>query len=169
MKSVLISFLALLGLTSSNAFAVSQNSRYGVALSMAPKYDKNEGRWTPSTPEEGSEFGYGPTKTLLLHGPKPWFSRVFTPDDYDQAVLKFMAGEKCTREVAQGNMDRFLENAQDWAFERLEREKKGLPYPNYHILDTKQVILTSTWSVIIIGFFIVVGPKYIEIAQTAMN
>jgi hypothetical protein len=63
---------------------------------MAPKYDKAAQKWTPSKPEEGPEAGYPPINTLLLHGPKPWFQRVFTPNDYEQAVLKYMAGDKCS-------------------------------------------------------------------------
>ncbi|KAL7572532.1 hypothetical protein ACA910_000356 [Epithemia clementina (nom. ined.)] len=113
---------------------------------MAPKFDKATGRWSPSSPAEGPEAGYGPLKSLLLRGPKPFLSRVFTPDDYEQGVYKFMATDKVSREVAQGNMDRYLENAQDWAFERLEAEQKGRPYPEYHVLDKKQLVLTLIWS-----------------------
>jgi hypothetical protein len=75
---------------------------------MAPKYDEATQKWSPTTPEDGPEAGYGPTKTFLLHGPKPFLQRIFTPDDYEQTVYKFMAGEKCSRDVAQGNMDAYF-------------------------------------------------------------
>lgn len=128
------------------------NKANDLALSMAPRYDKAEGKWLVTSPEEGPEAGYGPGKTLLLAGPKPFLTRLFSPDDYEQAVLKFMAGEKCSREVAQGNLDRYFENAQDWAFERLEAEKKGRPYPAYHVLDQKGLVLTLVWSTIVGAF-----------------
>mmetsp|Transcript_29571 Transcript_29571/g.61834 ORF Transcript_29571/g.61834 Transcript_29571/m.61834 type:complete len:175 (-) Transcript_29571:198-722(-) len=155
MKYSLIAFLATFwGLAS--AFVTPNAARSAtVAVSMAPKYDKKAGRWEITSPEEGPEGGYGPAKTLLIGGPKPFISRVATPDDYEQAVLKFMAGEKCSREVAQGNMDRYLENAQDWAFERFECEKKGRPYPQYHIVKTKQIALTLVWA----GIVAVVGGR----------
>jgi hypothetical protein len=99
----------LLTLTVAQAFVVSrQTTGSSSSLSMAPKYDTTTEKWSPSKPEEGPEAGYPPTKTLLLHGPKPYFQRIFTPDDYEQAVLKFMSGDKCSRDVAQGNMDAYL-------------------------------------------------------------
>ena len=142
-------FLLLLALVSVvQAFVCPRTTaiRDNAGLSMAPKFDKSTGKWSPSSPEEGPEGGYAPWKSLLLRGPKPFFSRVFTPDDYEQGVLKFMATDKVSRVVAQGNMDRYLENAQDWAFERLESEQKGRPYPEYHVLDKKSLVLTLVWS-----------------------
>ena len=183
-------FLTLfLTLITTHAFTGHYDARNGgrTSLSMAPKYDKALSRWVVTDDEDGPEAGYGPVKTLLLRGPKPFFSRIFTPDDYEQAVLKFMAGEKCSREVAQGNMvcfshgevlvwkatlnltpapfdahfqDRYLENGQDWAFERLEAEKKGRDYPAYHILDTKQLVLTLTWSAIVSWVLFRIAIKY---------
>jgi hypothetical protein len=105
-------FLVLLfTLTIAEAFVASR-SRHAAgsisSLSMAPKYDKKTQMWTPSKTEEGPESGYPPINTLLLHGPKPFFQRVFTPNDYEQAVLKFMSGDKCSRDIAQGNMDAYL-------------------------------------------------------------
>jgi hypothetical protein len=103
----------LLALTTVQAFVASR-SRHALlissssSLSMAPKYDKAAQKWTPSKPEEGPEAGYPPINTLLLHGPKPFLQRVFTPDDYEQAVLKYMSGDKCSRDIAQGNMDAYL-------------------------------------------------------------
>jgi hypothetical protein len=106
MKCFLVLFLTL---SVAQAFVVSrQTAGSFTSLSMAPKYDKRTEKWSPSKPEEGPEAGYPPTKTLLLHGPKPYLQRIFTPDDYEQAVLKFMSGDKCSRDVAQGNMDAYL-------------------------------------------------------------
>ncbi len=103
-------FLVLfLTLTVAQAFVVSrQTAGSSSSLSMAPKYDKTTQKWSVSKAEEGPEAGYPPSRTLLLHGPKPYFQRIFTPDDYEQAVLKFMSGDKCSRDEAQGNMDAYL-------------------------------------------------------------
>jgi hypothetical protein len=106
MKCFLVLFLTL---TVAQAFVVSrQTAGSSSSLSMAPKYDKTTQKWSVSKAEEGPEAGYPPSRTLLLHGPKPYFQRIFTPDDYEQAVLKFMSGDKCSRDEAQGNMDAYL-------------------------------------------------------------
>jgi hypothetical protein len=106
MKCFLVLFLTL---TVAQAFVVSrQTAGSSTSLSMAPKYDKKTQQWSASKAEEGPEAGYPPSRTLLLHGPKPYFQRIFTPDDYEQAVLKFMSGDKCSRDEAQGNMDAYL-------------------------------------------------------------
>jgi len=70
---------------------------------------------------------------------------------YDQAVMKFMAKDNVERWVAQGNMDRFNENAQDWAFERMEMERMGKTY-DYVTLKPKQVILSSIWAGVVFWF-----------------
>ena len=116
------------------------------ALHMAPQF-KN-GRFEPTTDAEGPEAGYGVGKTFLLQGPKPAFTRIFQPDDYEQAVLKFMAQDKCDRDTAQGNMDAYLRNPQDWAFNRMEQEKKGIVY-NYTDISAKQIALVLVWSGIV--------------------
>ena len=105
---------------------------------MAPRFDASTQRWMPSTETERAAAGYSPVRSLLRHGPKPFLIRLTNPDAYDQAVLKFMAAEACDRTTAQGNMDRYFENAQDWAFERMEMQNKGKVY-DYVTLDTKQI------------------------------
>jgi hypothetical protein len=37
-----------------------------------------------------------------------------SPDDYQQAVYKFQAKEQCDINTAQGNMDAYFENPNDW-------------------------------------------------------
>jgi len=72
---------------------------------MVPRYDPVAQKWETNSPEtDGPEAGYGPGKTLLLQGPKPFLHRIFQPDQYEQAVLKYMASENCNRIEAQGNM-----------------------------------------------------------------
>lgn len=115
---------------------------------MAPRFDKKTQKWYPTKTEEEAAAGYPIVNTLLLHGPKPFFQRVLRPDDYDQAVLKFMAGDKCSRDVAQGNMDAYLDNPNDWAYNRLQAEK-GAYQPDYVTLKTDALVLTLVWSAIV--------------------
>jgi hypothetical protein len=119
-----------------------------LALPMAPRFQ--DGQWVPTSDEEGPSAGYDTVGTLLRHGPKPFFHRIFQADEYEQAVLKFMAGENCDRNTAQGNMDAYLRNPQDWMFNRMEEQKRGTKF-DYVTLEPSKIVLTSIWSVIVIG------------------
>ena len=89
MRVVFLSFLTLLSVA--QAF-VSQSARHAPRtpssdLSMArrptpPKFDKATQKWLITSPEQGPEAGYPVINTLLLHGPKPWFQRIFNKDEY---------------------------------------------------------------------------------------
>lgn len=60
-----------------------------------------------ATLESESSFSPNPsslTLAFLLHIIVPFFTRLTNGNDYEQAVLKFQAAEKCTIDVAQGNM-----------------------------------------------------------------
>ena len=89
---------------------VSMTPRTTTLLSMVPRFDPATEKWYPSQAEEEASAGYGPTGTLLRAGPKPFLQRVFSPEQYDQAVLKYMARDRCSRNEAQGNMDAYFEN-----------------------------------------------------------
>ena len=121
------------------------------SLDMVPKYNPKEQKWSPASEEESDSASYPVVQSLLRHGPKAFFVRVTQPGMYDQAVLKFMAGENVGRWEAQGNMDRFNENAQDWIFERMEAKKKGYKL-DYVTLNPKQVVLSSVWAGIVFWF-----------------
>ena len=98
----------LLAATSAFAPVVQQQTTTtssSSALGMAPKWDGDQ--WVATTPEEGTD-AYPAVKTLLLHGPIPFYNRIFKAADYEQAVLKFMSNDKCDRLEAQGNMDFYL-------------------------------------------------------------
>ena len=144
--------VALLAATG-NAFLVPAPTKTATGLSLAaktarPTFDKTTQRWIPASEEESAANGYDELGTLLRQGPKAYFSRVTNPDQYDQGCLKFMAQEGCTYQMAQGNLDRMAENAQDWAFERLEAEKAGRKI-DYTRLDKKQIALTTVWSALV--------------------
>jgi hypothetical protein len=116
-----------------------------------PKYDKGRNKWIATGPNQLPDSGYGPIKTLFLQGPKPYMTRILQNDDYEQAVLKFMASDKIiSRDVAQGNMDAYLRNPQDWMYNRMESTKKGFTI-DYTKLEIKDIVLVSVWSITVIS------------------
>jgi hypothetical protein len=127
------------------AFQIPMTPVKSSALNMAPRYDKSTGKWFATTEEEKSD--YGPIGTLIRAGPLPFISRLTKPEEYDQAVLKYMAAEGCSRKEAQGNMDAYLENPNDWTYQKLEEKKGGFKkdYANANT-DPKQLILSGTWA-----------------------
>jgi hypothetical protein len=110
---------------------------------MAPKYIKD--KWVPQSDAEMPSAGYDVFGTLLRQGPQPALTRIFQPDDYEQAVLKFMAGDNCDRNTAQGNMDAYLRNPADWTFSRMEEERRGYKR-DYVTIQPKDVALVLVWS-----------------------
>mmetsp|Transcript_29216 Transcript_29216/g.42888 ORF Transcript_29216/g.42888 Transcript_29216/m.42888 type:complete len:184 (-) Transcript_29216:99-650(-) len=129
-------------------------------LFMAPKYDKSSQLWSPTRPEEEASAGYGVFGSLLRQGPVPFVQRLKDPAMYEQAVLKMMASEGMDRNEAQGNMDAYLQNPNDWALQKYE-EKNGAPkfdYANAN-MDPKQLVLTGLWSALL--FSIAVRAVYV--------
>eukprot|EP00568_Trieres_chinensis_P013605 CAMPEP_0183292536 /NCGR_PEP_ID=MMETSP0160_2-20130417/1561_1 /TAXON_ID=2839 ORGANISM="Odontella Sinensis, Strain Grunow 1884" /NCGR_SAMPLE_ID=MMETSP0160_2 /ASSEMBLY_ACC=CAM_ASM_000250 /LENGTH=148 /DNA_ID=CAMNT_0025453501 /DNA_START=118 /DNA_END=564 /DNA_ORIENTATION=+ len=119
-----------------------------LSLPMAPRFDPLTQRWYPTEPEDTE--GYGPVGSLIRQGPKPFLERVLKPDDYEQAVFKYMANTGVNRREAQGNMDAYLRNPNDWAFQKNE-EAKGRSKLDYGEFNTspKQVLLTATWATMV--------------------
>lgn len=117
------------------------------------KFDKVNQKWVATDPKtEGPEAGYGAFGALLRHGPKPVLDRIFQADVYEQAVLKFMAQEKCDRATAEGNMDAFRRNPNDWMEARYQMQKTGFQ-PDYVTLSTKKLVLTTIWTGVVIWYF----------------
>jgi len=123
------------------------------SLSMV-SFDRQTGRWNADSDEETAEAGYGLAGSLLRSGPLPCFKRVTNPDKYDQAVLKFMAGDLCDRNEAQGNMDAFFANPNDWQYQRLQEKNNGAPKYDYANArsNPKDVVLTVTWALIVVAY-----------------
>ena len=96
--------------------------------SKPPTFNKQTSLWEPSIETEDSP--YGPWGSFLRGGPSPFLVRVLSPNEYDQAVFKYMAQTKCSRAEAQGNMDAFFNNAADWAYQKSE-EARGRPKVDY--------------------------------------
>ncbi|KAL7448263.1 hypothetical protein ACHAWC_000486, partial [Mediolabrus comicus] len=139
----------------SYAFAPTSsiNAARDTSLSMAPRFDKSTERWITDDPAEMAGASYGPIGSLYRAGPKPFFTRIFNPDTYDQAVLKYMAQDGCDRKEAQGNMDAFLDNMQDWAYQKTQEQNGAYKkdYANAN-MQPKQVILSTVWGVGVIYF-----------------
>jgi len=67
----------------------------------APRFDKATEKWIITDPEtQGPSAGYDLIGSLYRAGPVPFFQRVFNGDQYEQAVLKYMAKEGCDRIVS---------------------------------------------------------------------
>ena len=101
--------LSLVCLVSASVGLVDAFSAKQAQLSAKdlPKFNKSTQRWEKAAT---AETGYPIYETLLRNGPVPFFTRVSSADDYEQAVLKFQAAEKCSINEAQGNMDAYFEN-----------------------------------------------------------
>jgi hypothetical protein len=125
-----------------------RTSRSSSSLNMVPKFMGD--KWVPQSPEEMPSAGYDILGTLLRQGPEPTLTRIFSPDDYEQAVLKFMATEKCDRNTAQGNMDAYLRNPPDWAYVRMQDQKNGY-VRDYVTLNPVEVAKVVVWSTIVFG------------------
>jgi hypothetical protein len=54
------------------------------SLDMAPKFDKTQNKWLPASTEEGPEGGYDIWGSLLRQGPLPFFTRLFSSEEYEQ-------------------------------------------------------------------------------------
>jgi hypothetical protein len=131
---------------SSSSSSSSNQQQPPPPLHMVPKFVGN--KWVPQTPAEMPEAGYDVWGTLLRQGPEPTLTRLFSPDDYEQAVLKFMASEQCDRMTAQGNMDAYLRNPPDWTYVRMEDMKRGY-VRDYVTLKPKEIAKVSVWSIIV--------------------
>lgn len=128
--------------TALNAFGGAKKG--GLAT---PTFNKDTQKWEKAASDDG-KYPYDAVGALLRHGPSPFFSRVTSPADYEQAVLKYMAVAKVDRSEATGNMDAQLNNAADWAYAKME-EKKGRPKVDYTYMDKKQAGLTIVWALVI--------------------
>lgn len=113
-RLVLLLAAAIILKSSSTADALSSrsaSSTNNVKASALPTFNAKTQRWEAG---KDAEKGYDVVGTLLRNGPVPTFTRLSSPDDYEQAVFKFQAKEKCDINTAQGNMDAYFENPNDW-------------------------------------------------------
>mmetsp|Transcript_888 Transcript_888/g.2068 ORF Transcript_888/g.2068 Transcript_888/m.2068 type:complete len:178 (+) Transcript_888:124-657(+) len=142
MMKFLVYLLSTLSLV--NAFGSFQGKSKAATTGGLPTFDKKSQKWSPAV---DAEEPYGIGRTLLGNGPVPFFTRLTSPDDYMQAVYKFQANEKCTIRYAQGNMDAYFENPQDWAYQRTVEDNGGYKKKYGDPIPQKQIILTTVWGV----------------------
>ena len=155
-RTVLLVAVAMLAfISTSSSFTPSTTIQRTTSLSMAPRFDKSTNRWFTDVAEEQAGSSYGPIGSLYRAGPKPFLQRVFNADTYDQAVLKYMAQSGCDRKEAQGNMDAFLENPQDWAYQKTCEQNGAYKkdYANAN-MSPKQVTLSTIWGEFLVLFLL---------------
>ncbi|KAL7541826.1 hypothetical protein ACHAXR_011259 [Thalassiosira sp. AJA248-18] len=109
-----------------------------------PTLNKDTNKYEKSPLDDG-KYPYDAVGSALRHGPAPFLTRVFNADEYEQGVLKYMLTAKVDRAEATGNTDAKLNNAIDWAYQKME-EKNGKPKVDYTRLDKKQAALTVVWA-----------------------
>ena len=129
----------LVAVVHSSAFVLSPSKNAvhrSTSLSMTVRFDKAAGKWFTDDPGEMAGSSYGPIGSLYRAGPKPFLQHLLNPETYDQAVLKYMAQAGCDRTEAQGNMDAFLDNPQDWAYQKLSEQNGGFKKDLYVVHDT---------------------------------
>lgn len=146
--------------STSAATSSTSSSKNKTALSV--KFDKTAGAWVTESPEETAAAGYGVWGALVRFGPKPALARLLGGDDYEQGVLKFMAAEKCTRAVAEGNMDAFCENPNDWLEVRQYEAKNPGFVKDYVTVDTKGAVLRLAW-VAVLGYVVYDSLKHYHV------
>ena len=97
---------------------------------------------------EGDE-GYGILGSLTRQGPIPVFVRIFQPNNYNLAVEKFMAQDKCSRTEAMANMDAYFNDPTGWQIQRKKFEKTGRRPDYVNAGQSQQALaLTAVWGII---------------------
>eukprot|EP00529_Nitzschia_sp_RCC80_P036575 CAMPEP_0113463242 /NCGR_PEP_ID=MMETSP0014_2-20120614/12538_1 /TAXON_ID=2857 /ORGANISM="Nitzschia sp." /LENGTH=190 /DNA_ID=CAMNT_0000355193 /DNA_START=57 /DNA_END=629 /DNA_ORIENTATION=- /assembly_acc=CAM_ASM_000159 len=158
LMSMTIACLALSTTTTVDALAGPAKPA-AVPKSALPTFNKKTQRWEAG---KDAEEGYDVVGTLLRNGPVPTFTRLTNPDDYEQAVFKFQAKEKCNINQAQGNMDAYFENPNDWAFQRMTEERGGYKRDYGAPLDPKDVSLRLVWGGGITSYLIYLVSTFVS-------
>lgn len=83
------------------------------------------------TQEQIEEPGYSLLGSLSREGPIPVFVRVFQPNNYRQAVEKFMLEEKVSRIEAMANMDNYFNDPLGWQVRHAKYKKTGIKTIDY--------------------------------------
>lgn len=136
-------------------------------LSMAPRYDKGTKRWSPTSSSEEESAGYSPVGSLIRFGPVPFVRRLTDPDGYNQGVLKMMANENfASRDEAQGNMDAYICNPNDWTLQKLEEKRTGVKYDYANAnMSAVDLALTAAWA----GVLLSVVARVVYVSQNGCD
>jgi hypothetical protein len=141
-RTAFISLLIATALATTSAFGLGK-TKAATKLPL-PTFNKETNRYEKSPLDDG-QYPYDAIGAALRHGPSPFLTRVFNADEYEQGILKYMYTAKVDRAEATGNIDAKLNNAIDWAYQKME-EKNGKPKVDYTRLDKKQAALTAVWA-----------------------
>ena len=87
--------------------------------------------------------GYGLLGTLIRQGPVPLVTRITQPEKYELSVQVYMAKEGCSKEEAQGNMDAFFANQNEWTRAEIKFRSSAL-FSDRLRRRSKLVILVET-------------------------
>ncbi|KAL7466299.1 hypothetical protein ACHAXS_006598 [Conticribra weissflogii] len=142
--TILIAAAILLFANKGEAFGVFSKTKSTKTSLPLPTFDEKTNRWIKN-PNDDGKYPYDAIGSALRHGPAPFLTRLTNADEYEQGVLKYMATAKVSRAEATGNIDAKLNNAIDWAYQKME-EKNGKPKVDYTRLDKKQAALTVIWA-----------------------
>lgn len=143
MRLLLVTILC----ASAFAFAPQSSNKRATATSLfarKPTFNKKTETWEKASDDDGL-YPYDAVGSLLRHGPSPFITRLTNADEYEQAVLKYMANAGVSRAEATGNMDAKLNNAMDWTYQKMA-EKNGAPKVDYTTLKKKNAILVAVWA-----------------------
>jgi hypothetical protein len=138
----------------------TMTSLAAVASKTKPKFNKSSNKWERSPKDDGA-YPYDAVGALLRHGPSAFLTRVTNAEEYEQYVLNYMAEIGVDRGEATGNIDAKLNNAADWAYQKME-ENKGKPKVDYTALKAKDAALALIWA-----FFIT--PLTVSVIQQTLS
>jgi hypothetical protein len=149
--SLFVSLLLVLAFDDALGFAPAPKGGVVSQRFMVPRYDGQTQRWEERLPEEEESAGYPPIGSLIRQGPLPFLQRLKEPDMYNQAVLKMMAERDMDRKEAQGNMDAYLGNPNDWAVQKIEENKGAAKFDYANVnMEPKSLALTGIWASVVL-------------------
>lgn len=144
MRLFLCSVFAIASVGAFSPRAATNTPSLTALFARKPTFNKKTERWEKASDDDG-KYPYDTIGSLLRHGPSPFITRLTNSDEYEQAVLKYMATAGVSRAEATGNMDAKLNNAMDWTYQKMA-EKKGSPKVDYTELKTKDAVLVAIWA-----------------------
>lgn len=146
MTKIYITILSLLCLTLSSAFGPGTKRKSKANL---PTFDAATEKFVPPPNVSARQF-YGPISTVIKAGPVPAITRIFSAEEYEQAVWKYMVDAQETDvKRAQGNMDAFFASREVWVEQKLlEQQGKRAVFDYGKEPGLDRVVLAGSWAVL---------------------
>lgn len=138
--------LALLCLALTSAFGPA-STRSNKKANL-PTFDDKTQKFVPPPNVSSGQF-YSPISSMIKAGPVPAITRLFSPQEYEQAVWKYMVESKEPDiKQAQGNMDAFFASRELWVEQKmLEQMGKREVFDYGKEPGIDRVVLASVWGV----------------------